>query len=183
MNIPPGKYEFGPDQALLQVHTFREGMARKVGHDLIMQAGTWHAIVEVDEDVTKSTVTASVDVPSITAVQGTGGVKPLSDGDRADIKKNMVKSLNASKHPEITFRSTSVENGGGDSLTVHGDLTIAGTTRPATLDVSLTDGAAKVTTTIVQSQWGIKPYSGLMGALKVRDAVDFHVEGTVPPPD
>lgn len=180
MTIPPGKYEFGPDQALLQVHTFREGMARKVGHDLIMQAGTWHAIVEVDEDINQSTVTASIDVPSITAVEGTGGVKPLSDGDRADIKKNMVKSLNASKHPEIIFRSTGVESNGGDSLTVHGDLTIAGTTRPATLDVSLSNGAAKVTTTIVQSQWGIKPYSGLMGALKVRDAVDFHVEGTVP---
>lgn len=180
MNIPPGKYEFGPDQALLQLHTFREGMARKVGHDLIMQAGTWHAIVEVDEDITKSTVTASVEVQSITAVEGTGGVKPLSDGDRTDIKKNMVKSLNASKHPEITFVSTGVESSGADRLTVHGDLTIAGTTRPASLDVSVDDGVAKVTSTIVQSEWGIKPYSGLMGALKVRDAVDLHVEATVP---
>lgn len=181
MTIPPGKYELGPEHATLQLHTFREGMARKVGHDLIMEAGSWYAVAEVDgDDITRSTLTASVDVQSITAVEGSGGVKPLSDGDRADIKKNMIKSLNAGKHPEITFRSTSVESQGADRLTVHGDLTISGTTRPVSLDVTLDNGTAKATTTIVQTEFGIKPYTGLMGALKVRDAVDFHVEATVP---
>lgn len=179
--ITSGKYEFGPDQATLRLHTFREGMARKVGHDLILEVGSWDAVAEIDgDDVTRSTLTASADTRSITVVDGTGGVKPVTDGDRADIKKNMDKALQTGKHPEITFRSTSMEQQGEDRYTVHGDLTILGNTRPATLDVTLEPGSAKASTAIVQSNWGVKPYSGLMGALKVRDEVEVHVEATLP---
>lgn len=179
--IATGKYELGPEQATLRLNTFREGMARKVGHDLILEVARWDAVVEVDaDDVTRSTVTASADAQSITVLDGTGGVKPVSNGDRADIKKNMDKTLQTGKHPQITFRSTSIESQGQDRYTVHGDLTIAGNTRPCSLDVSLEPGAAKATTTIAQTNFGIKPYSGLMGALKVRDTVDIHVEATLP---
>lgn len=38
-------------------------------------------------------------------------------------------------HPQITFRSTSVRPAGEGSLTVHGDLTIRGVTRPVELEV------------------------------------------------
>lgn len=179
--ITSGKYEIGPDQATLRLHTFREGMARKVGHDLILEVGTWHAVAEIDgDDITRSTLTATVDARSIIVVEGTGGVKPLSDGDRTDIKKNMDKTLQTGKHPEITFRSTSVESQGPNRATVNGDLTIVGNTRPVSLDITLEPGAAKASTHIVQSNWGVKPYSGLMGALKVRDDVELHVEATVP---
>ena len=34
----------------------------------------------------------------------------------------------------------------------------------------------RATGTVVQSAYGIKPYTGFFGALKVRDAVDFEVE-------
>jgi len=33
----------------------------------------------------------------------------------------------------------------------------------------------------VQSEWGIKPYSAFLGALKLRDAVDIDVEATLVP--
>lgn len=179
--IASGKYELGPDQATLRLLTFREGMARKVGHDLVLEVGRWYVIAEVDgDDLTRSTLTASADPSSITVIDGTGGVKPISDGDRADIKKNMDKALQTGKFSEITFRSTSVESQGQDRLTVQGELTIVGNTRPATIELTLEGATAKATTTIVQSNWGIKPYSGLMGALKVRDAVEMTVEATVP---
>ena len=182
--ITSGKYELGPDHASLRLHTYREGMAKKVGHDLILEVGSWYAVAEVDaDDMTRSTMTASADPRSITVLEGTGGVKPVSDGDRAAIKKNMDKVLQTGKHPEITFRSTRVESQGPDRFAVHGDLTLAGTTRPAVLDVTLQPGGAQVTTSLVQSNWGIKPYSGLMGALKVRDEVELRVESTLPTPE
>jgi hypothetical protein len=34
--------------------------------------------------------------------------------------------------------------------------------------------------TVVQSQWGIKPFAALMGALRVRDAVDIVVDLRLP---
>ena len=37
----------------------------------------------------------------------------------------------------------------------------------------------RATGTIVQTSFGIKPYTGFFGALKVRDAVDFEVEAEV----
>ncbi|HVM01011.1 MAG TPA: YceI family protein [Egibacteraceae bacterium] len=178
--ISPGTYEFGPHNAKLQFETFREGMAKKVGHDLLLEAGQWQATVEVPDDPTQSVVTASIDTRSINVVQGTGGVKPLSDGDRADIKKNIDKKvLDTAKHPEMTFRSTNVEVK-GDTARVDGDLTLVGNTRPVTLDVTLDQGRLIATTSIVQSRWGIKPYSGLMGALKVRDDVAVTIEASPP---
>jgi hypothetical protein len=34
---------------------------------------------------------------------------------------------------------------------------------------------------VVQSQWGIKPYSAFFGALKLRDDVDIAVDATLVP--
>ncbi len=42
--------------------------------------------------------------------------------------------FDAEKHPEIVFRSTSVEPKGKNTYTVKGDLTIRGTTRPVSFD-------------------------------------------------
>jgi polyisoprenoid-binding protein YceI len=60
---------------------------------------------------------------------------------------------------------------------VTGDLTLAGRTRPVTarLDVGA-DGHLTGTIAVTQSEWGIKPYRGLMGALKVRDEVEIVID-------
>jgi polyisoprenoid-binding protein YceI len=46
--------------------------------------------------------------------------------------------LEVDKYPTITYRSTSVDAHSADKLTVHGDLTIKGTSRPVDLEVELT---------------------------------------------
>ncbi len=62
-----------------------------------------------------------------------------------------------------------------------GDLTMAGTTRPAEFGLEL-DGAGRLTGTlpVTQTEFGIKPYKGLMGALKVRDEVEIVVDVQLP---
>lgn len=178
--IAPGTYELGPHNATLRLHTYREGMAKKVGHDLVLEVADWRATAEVADEPSQSTVSASIDPRTFSVVEGKGGMKPLSDGDRADIKKNIDKKvLDTAKHPEITFQSTSVD-AKGDSARVEGDLTIVGNTRPITLDVTVEPGRVRATTSVVQSRWGIKPFTGLMGALKVRDDVEFHLEASLP---
>ena len=50
---------------------------------------------------------------------------------------------------------------------------MAGSTRPLTAQLSVEDGGAiSGTIPVTQSDWGIKPYRGLMGALKVRDEIE-----------
>ncbi len=180
--ISSGTYEVGPSTGTLLLHTGREGMAKKVGHDLLIKAKKWTAKVNVDgDDLTKSTATVTVDTRSLEVVSGEGGAKPISDKDRKDIKENIDKKvLKTDKFPEITFQSSRVESKGADKATVHGDLTIMGTARPASMDFTLSGSKANGSMTIKQSDWGIKPFSALMGALKLADQLTITVEATVP---
>src|SRR3990172_6019873 len=44
--------------------------------------------------------------------------------------------FDVANHPKLVFRSTKIEDLGGDSGRMHGELTIRGVTRPVILDVS-----------------------------------------------
>ena len=44
--VAGGGMKYGPDNASLHVHTYREGVAAKVGHDLIIEVTRWEATVE-----------------------------------------------------------------------------------------------------------------------------------------
>jgi polyisoprenoid-binding protein YceI len=177
--IAAGIHRLGPENALLRVKTYREGVASKVGHDLVIDVTRWEATVSVSEDEAAPAVELSADPRSLEVREGLRGVKPLSDRDRNEIRKNIEKTLGAQ---QIVFRSTSVEAGaGGASLGVRGELSMAGTTRPveARLDVA-PDGRVTGTIPLTQSEWGIKPYRGLMGALKVRDSLEVVLDARLP---
>lgn len=151
------------------MHTFREGVAQKVGHDLVFAVTRWEATVEV-QDGELAQVVLEVDGESLEVREGLGGLKPLTDKDRGEILGNVDDKV--LRRQPIRFSSSSVRQAGGQ-LAVTGELTLAGTTRPASFILSLADdGRLTGTLSVVQSDWGIKPYRGLMGALKVRDAVE-----------
>ena len=110
--------------------------------------------------------------------EGLNGLKPLSDRDRAEILKNIDQKI--LRGQPITFRSTAIERDNG-RLTVRGDLTLAGTTRPASFELVLTaDRRIRGTLPVAQSEWGITPYRGLLGALKVRDTVEVVLDVALP---
>jgi polyisoprenoid-binding protein YceI len=175
--LAPGTYNFGPHNGKLVVKTFRQGLAKKVGHDLIIDVGDWSATVTVGEDPSETTVTANATVASLNPREGVGGVKPLSDGDKADIRKNITQKILTS--PEITFRSSSVKTA-GNSATVSGDLTIMGRSQPVDVQLSESGGRVRGNLSVVQTQFGIKPFTAMMGALKVADRVEVEFEGNVP---
>src|SRR6185437_14732638 len=103
------------------------------------------------------------------------GVKPLTDKDRGEIRKNIREKILGTQ--QIAFRSRVVRPGAGtDRLAVEGDLTMAGNTRPVTAELEAAGGRLRGTIPVTQSQFGIKPYRGLMGALKVRDDVEVVVD-------
>jgi hypothetical protein len=152
--------EVGPADATLTVKTYREGVAAKVGHDLIMVVTRWSAKIGDD-----GSVELSADPRSLEVREGLHGAKPLSDRDRREILKNIEQKVLGSSPIEFRGRAE------GDSVT--GELTMAGATRPLTAERTADGGRVM----LVQSEWGIKPYRGLMGALKVRDDVEVIVSG------
>ena len=111
--------------------------------------------------------------------EGLRGVKPLTDKDRGEIRKNIDEKIPGGE--AITFRSAAVETTPG-RLMIRGELSLAGTSRSASFELQTTgDGQVSGTLPLTQSEWGIKPYRGLMGALKVRDAVEIVVDVQLPP--
>ncbi len=174
------KHELGPDNATLQVKTYRDGVAQRAGHDLVIDVTDWQATVISAEDATPVRVELRADPLSLRVRDGHGGAKPLSDKDRGDIAKNIDKKVLGSE--AIEFRSNDVVRPGDDGrLRVRGELRIAGTTRPLSFDLNMgPDGRVEGTIPLKQSDWGIKPYSALMGALKVRDDVEVVLEARLP---
>ncbi len=172
MDITAGTYSLGPESGRLLVRTTRTGLGAKAGHDLTLEATRWRGEAVVDTaDPSTSSVAVELEAASLEVREGTGGVKPLSDSDRREIVKNLrEKVLHTARHPTITFRSTRV-GGTAESFYVEGDLTIAGVTRPVTVEGLLADGRVRGSVMVVQSRWGIKPYSALFGALRLSDEV------------
>ncbi len=180
MTLPAGTHRFGPDNASLRIKTYREGLAAKAGHDLIIDVTRWEATVEVADEPAGSTIELSADPRSLEVLEGLRGVKPLTDKDRVEIGKNIDGKVLGSH--EIRFRSSHVRAGEADGrITVEGELSMAGAARPLTAQVTVEDdGAVRATIPLTQSGWGIKPYRGLMGALKVRDEVEVVIAANLP---
>ena len=178
MAFRAGTHTVGGDNGLLQVRTFREGLAQKVGHDLIIDVQQWEATAEVGEDGTLSAVQLNADPRSLRVRDGLHGVKPLADKDRADIRETIDEKI--LRGQPIAFRSSAVELADG-ALIVRGELNLAGTTRPATFELNAgTDGRVSGVLPVTQSEWEIKPYRGLMGALKVRDTIEVFLDVPLP---
>lgn len=180
MSFASARHELGPADGSLRVRTYREGLALKVGHDLILEATGWHATVATGEDGIPVAVTLQANPTSLRVTRAEGGAKPLSESDRTAIHDNIVRRVLGSD--AIVFRSESV-GGPPDELSVAGELSIAGATRPATLTVAI-EGGRRVTGALVirQTDWGITPYRALMGALRVRDAVEIAFDVVLPAP-
>jgi len=156
------------------VRTERTGAAAKAGHDLLIHVLSWEATLEVGES---TSIALDVDPTSLSVREGTGGMQPLGYEDKANIEQTIDDEVLLRK--SIEFRSTSVQSADG-GLRVEGELTLVGETRPLTFDLAVDDGKVSSRVVLTQSKWGMTPYSGLFGALKVADDVEVAIEAALP---
>jgi polyisoprenoid-binding protein YceI len=99
----------------------------------------------------------------------------LGDDDVASIHKSIDDDV-LRKH-DIAFRSTRATPAGDGVLHVDGDLTLIGRSQPVSFDVAVAeDGRIRGSATVKQSNWGIKQFSILFGALKVADEVEVAID-------
>jgi polyisoprenoid-binding protein YceI len=176
MAVHAGRHQLSTERGRITLHTYRDGLAAQAGHDLIIEIGRWSGELTVNDDLTPAGLEVRMDMGSLIVREGSGGVKPLSDRDRREIGVTARKTLRADRHPEATFSATKFErdDGGG---TIAGTLTLAGQSRPMRLQVATTgEDRYHATASVVQSEYGIKPYTGFLGALRVRDAVNVDVD-------
>ena len=178
MSLPAGRYRFGPDNGTLAVSTGRTGAVARAGHDLLLHVTDWEGTLELGADSAPSRVEVRADGGSLKVQEGTGGVQALDDGDKASIEQTIDDDV--LKRQDIRFRSTAVTGGDG-KLRVEGELTLAGTTRPLAFELHVgDDGRLRAVAVVKQSDWGMKPYSALFGALKVADDVRVELDAGLP---
>jgi hypothetical protein len=173
-----GNFRLGPDSGRVVIKTGRAGLAARAGHDLTIEVTRWSAQIEVPAEenggVGAAMVSAELDLGSLEVREGTGGVKPLTDGDRREIKKTMSGILGDAT---ASFTSSRVIPAGASGGAVEGTVTLNGKTQPARLQVTAPGpGRYRGTATVTQSGFGIKPYTGFFGALKLRDEVGLEFE-------
>ena len=95
--------------------------------------------------------------------------------------------LHVGEHPNLTFKSTSVEPTDATHAKVHGDLTIRGTSKPVVLDAELSGfgtspygkkvAGFSATTRINRSDWGLTWNVGLeAGGLLVSDEIKISID-------
>jgi polyisoprenoid-binding protein YceI len=169
-----GTHVFGPSSGRVLVKTGRAGLAARAGHDLTIEITRWSArAVAGDDGVAAATVTAEFDLGSLAVREGTGGAKPLTSADRADIERTAGKILGAGT---AGFTSTRVIPSGAGGA-IEGTLTMHGKSHPVRIQV-VSPGAGRYrgSATVRQTDFGITPYSGFFGALKLRDEVTVEFE-------
>lgn len=163
--------------ARCRVYTFKEGILSAVAHDLEIEVSRFW--VEWNEDA--STLEAELDARSLHVLHPMADGRPnpgaLSERDRRKIEQTIVEDvLHASRHPAICFRAKLAWSGGVPS--VDGDLTLTGRTRPVRVEVRLEGAELVARATLHQPDFGITPYSAMLGTLKIKP--DVRVELSVP---
>jgi hypothetical protein len=181
-----GTFELGPSDGRLLVKTGREGLAARAGHDLTLEVVRWSARLTVPDaeggGIAAATLTAELDLGSLAVRTGTGGAKPLTDRDRREIEGQTRKILGDSATASFTSVKVIPSSSAGSTANgaVEGTLTLRGTSRPLRLQViSPTPGQFRGGAAIRQTDFGITPYSGFFGTLKLKNEVAVEFEVTI----
>jgi hypothetical protein len=163
------------DSAACFVFTSKEGLLSPVAHDLLLRVSCFE--LELDDS---GRISARFDAASLRTVcamragQQAHGV--LSPKDLADIDKAVAREvLEASRYPDIRFRADPVDRSGA-VVQVRGTLTLKNRQRPVLLQVSRVGEAWHAQATLHQPDFGIKPYSALLGAIRIKPHVLVRME-------
>jgi polyisoprenoid-binding protein YceI len=162
--------------SVINVTIFHDGFLGKVRPSNTLAVKTFSGRISLaPKDLSRAKVEIDAEAKSLTNTH-----PEISDLERRELHSVLhTKVLESERFPQVTFRSVKVteikEEGGKKSFVLQGDLTIHGVTKRVTAPVSMTisGGQLRATgeTTLKQTDFGMTPYSGGFGMIKIRDEV------------
>lgn len=160
----------------LKVFTFKEGLLSRIAHDLQLTLGRFE--IRLEEGKIEATFwPATLEVDGAVR-NGSLDRRILSVGDRRKIQRTIREEiLETTRHPEVQFRGRLEEQG----ASVAGELALRGQTGTIMLRPTGSGSTRRLSTELVPSRYGIKPYRAMAGTLKLKDRV--RVELTLDWPD
>jgi hypothetical protein len=154
--------------ASVQVFTFKRGLLSAIAHDLRLCCERF----EVTEE--SGRVRARFEPRSL-RVEGVMQNARLDETALSpDQKREIFETiqgtiLDTARHPEIVLEGDLKER--GSRLEVDGTLTLRGVSRPIHVVGERSQERVRGEVELVPSQWGIKPYAALLGAIRLEDRV------------
>lgn len=166
---------FDATDADCRVFTYKEGLLSAVAHDLELVVRAFE--IELADD--RSRISARFDPRSIEVVDaivdGRRAPGALSPRDKAKIQSNVVTEvIPVKKHPDVRFASREVRED-ESGFTVTGRLELAGRSKDIVVHAKREDGAAVADVVLHQPDFGIKPYSAMLGTLKIKPDIRVRI--------
>lgn len=185
-------YEVSPQNTLLSIFVYRGGKFSRLGHNHVMTSQRVSGRVWVHPQFARSGFELSFPVAQLVvddaeARRAAGSDFPpdIPQSDKDGTRKNMLRPevLDGERYPEVKLRSAHV-GGTLQAPQVTASITIKDATRDVEVPVKIEIDGAKLNASgefdVLQTQFGIKPFSVALGALEVQDRlhIKFRVEGT-----
>jgi len=166
---------FDASSAECLVFTFKEGMLSTFAHDLKIRVTTF----AIDVDPRTRAIEASFDAASLRVVTAMHGEAEspgtLTAENRRQIEANITRDvLEARTHPDVRFVAAGVQEK-GTRYVINGTLTLHGTARKINVRVHKDGDRYVAEARIHQPDFGIRPYSAMLGTLKVKADVTVRV--------
>ena len=166
---------FDPVSAECLVLTFKEGLLSAMGHDLKIRVTRF--TVDVDEEQWR--VDGRFDAASLRVVcavrDGVDAHGELGGTDKRRIEETIIRDvLQAERYPEIRFVSTSASARAGE-LAIKGILALHGRARELVVEARREDGAWNAVACVHQPDFGIRPYSAMLGTIRLQPDVTVRI--------
>lgn len=158
-------------RSTVTVHVFTSGLFRAFADDHVIE-------VPLAEGSIDDTATPHVQI--VVDARRMRVLDPgLSPRDRQEVQTRMLgpEVLDANRFEHISFHSLAIERRGAGGWLVRGELELHGQFRPVAVNVVLEDSRYKGSTTVRQTDFGMKPISLAGGTVKVKDemTIDFNI--------
>lgn len=160
---------YDASSAEVLVFSFKEGLLSAVAHDLKLAVRTFSIDAEGER------ISGEFDPTSLRVVtamkDGADHPGSLSDSMKDDIEKNLQRDvLDSRKFPTIRFEATTI-----GPASVEGRLTLHGTTKPISGKRMDAGGKRIAEFRLDQRDFGIKPFSAMLGTLKIKPEITVRV--------
>jgi polyisoprenoid-binding protein YceI len=174
-------YEVNPRSSQLSILVFRGGKFARLGHNHVMTSQEVSGRVWVHPEFPRSGFELSFPVAQLVvddaeARRAAGGDFPpdIPQSDKDGTRKNMLKPevLDGEHYPQVKLQAAKV-GGTLQAPQVTARITIKDATREVEVPVQVAIEGAKLSASgefdILQTEFGIKPFSVALGALEVQD--------------
>lgn len=176
-------YQVVPEESLVRIVVYRAGKLANAGHNHVIASRHLDGKVYVHDEITRSgfelvlpVMSLEIDPPELRRAEGADFPPEMPDSAKEGTRRNMLSEalLDGERYPAVTLSALAVE-GTRESLQVTTVVGIKDQLREVRAPVTvryegerlIADGELELRHT----ELGLKPYSALLGALQVQDAL------------